>query len=234
MNRKYELLPSGTFGNNVNLYRIRAIRDFSDVKAGDLGGYVKSENNLSHEGNCWIYNSAIVKNGARVINDAKISNYAIVSNGSVVRDNAQVSGSAKIYFSSEICGMAHVYDNARVVTSFIMGESQIYGNSEINRSDVLYNACICGNAKLMCSRVSKDAFIKSNSDFYTQGPIGSRNDYITFYKNDEGEIMVCVGCFNDTLKEFLSEVGKTHGDNKYAKQYLLIASQIEELFKLKE
>ena len=38
------------------LHRIRALRDISsDVKAGDLGGFVEHEGNLSYEdADCWI------------------------------------------------------------------------------------------------------------------------------------------------------------------------------------
>ena len=37
------------------LHRIRALRDVrEDVHAGDLGGFVQSEENLSQEGQCWI------------------------------------------------------------------------------------------------------------------------------------------------------------------------------------
>ena len=31
----------------ITLHRIRAIRDFGDVKAGDLGGWIEREGNLS-------------------------------------------------------------------------------------------------------------------------------------------------------------------------------------------
>ncbi|MDE5977041.1 MAG: hypothetical protein K2G70_01045 [Turicibacter sp.] len=49
MNKKYEMFkekPTDT------LYRIRALRDFGDVKQGDVGGYIEKEENLSHEGYC--------------------------------------------------------------------------------------------------------------------------------------------------------------------------------------
>ena len=42
--KKYELLKNDTikvFGHT--LYRIRALRDFKDVKKGDLGGYIERE-----------------------------------------------------------------------------------------------------------------------------------------------------------------------------------------------
>ena len=39
----------------VPLHRIRVTKDFSDVKAGDFGGLIQDESNLSQEGDCWIY-----------------------------------------------------------------------------------------------------------------------------------------------------------------------------------
>jgi hypothetical protein len=38
------------------LRRIKAIKDFSGVKAGDLGGFIKSEENLSQGGDSLILN----------------------------------------------------------------------------------------------------------------------------------------------------------------------------------
>src|SRR5699024_12780305 len=52
MSKKYELVESSKiiFGN-VILYRIKALVDIPNiVKAGELGGYIESEKNLSHEG----------------------------------------------------------------------------------------------------------------------------------------------------------------------------------------
>lgn len=36
----------------TGLLRIIALKDFSNVKKGDRGGLIKSEYNLSQEGNC--------------------------------------------------------------------------------------------------------------------------------------------------------------------------------------
>ena len=59
MNAKYEITaiahPQYSW-----LHRIRALRDVrEDVRAGDLGGFVQSEENLSQEGSCWIYDNAL-------------------------------------------------------------------------------------------------------------------------------------------------------------------------------
>ena len=69
---KYELIPEG------NLFRIRALKDFGDVKAGDLGGFVESEKNLSHVGDCWISDDAKVFDSTRVSDDARISVHAMI------------------------------------------------------------------------------------------------------------------------------------------------------------
>lgn len=47
---KYKLTDETILYDTIKLYRIEALKDFSDVKAG---GFVQSENNLSQYGNCW-------------------------------------------------------------------------------------------------------------------------------------------------------------------------------------
>ena len=40
-------------GTERTVYRIKALRDFGDVKTGQLGGWIEKESNLSHDGNCF-------------------------------------------------------------------------------------------------------------------------------------------------------------------------------------
>ena len=72
------------------LYRIEALKDFSDVKAGDLGGYIESEDNLSHDGNAWVYDNACVRDNAWVYDNACVRDNAWVYDNACVRDNAWV------------------------------------------------------------------------------------------------------------------------------------------------
>ena len=66
-NDKYELLLDQTIDvQGHKLFRIRALRDFGDVKAGEEGGYIESENNLSTEDDAWVYDNARVFGNARV------------------------------------------------------------------------------------------------------------------------------------------------------------------------
>ena len=58
--KKFELTMDSIKENGTALYRIKALIDFVDVKAGDLGGYVEKEENLSQSGNSWVYGNAHV------------------------------------------------------------------------------------------------------------------------------------------------------------------------------
>lgn len=64
--KKYELTAECKDFLGRKLYRIRALIDFDIVEEGDLGGWIEKEENLSQEGNAWVYDNA------RVYGDAEI------------------------------------------------------------------------------------------------------------------------------------------------------------------
>lgn len=73
--KKYELIKTQSIQHcGVTLYRIKALIDFSDVKAGQVGGYVENEENLSQEGKAWVYDNARVYGEARISGNADIKN----------------------------------------------------------------------------------------------------------------------------------------------------------------
>ena len=74
------------------------------------------------------------------------------------------------------------------------------------------NAQVPGNARVYDIR-----------HVFTAGPIGSRDDFVTFFRDKDCGISVKCGCFSGKLGEFLERVRKTHGDSKYAHEYILIA-----------
>ena len=91
MEKKYKLLENDTITvGDRTLYRIEALLDFVYVKKGDKGGYVESEDNLSHEGNCWVADNALVCTNARV------SGNAYVFGNACILGNAQISGDGMI------------------------------------------------------------------------------------------------------------------------------------------
>ena len=97
--KKYELIDDG----HPTLKRIRALIDIPSINvlAGDLGGLIETENNLSHKGTCWVFTGARVwgedtrvSGGAQVSGeDTWVFNGAQVSGiGTRVSGGAQVSG----------------------------------------------------------------------------------------------------------------------------------------------
>ena len=54
------------------LCRVIALIDFSDVKAGEIGGYVGGEENLSQEDDCWVYENTLVYENAKVSGNALV------------------------------------------------------------------------------------------------------------------------------------------------------------------
>ena len=89
--KKYEMLQDQTIEwCGRTLYRIRALRDFGNVRAGDVGGYIECERNLSQDGNAWVYDDA------RVCGDAWVSDNARVYGNALVCDNARVYGDALV------------------------------------------------------------------------------------------------------------------------------------------
>lgn len=127
--KKYELTDEEIEFNGHILYRIRALKDFGDVQEGDLGGFIESEDNLSHEGNCWIGDEVKVFGNAKVYENAEVTDNALVFG------NAEVYGVAEVYEYASVYGSAKVYDKADVY-----GHAMVFGNAVVKG-----NAEICGN-----------------------------------------------------------------------------------------
>ena len=83
---KYKLTNIQKTINGITLHQIQALKNFGNVKKGDVGGWLETEDNLTHEGNAW------VSDDAQVFGDAVVSGNAWVSGNAVVCGNAQVSG----------------------------------------------------------------------------------------------------------------------------------------------
>lgn len=130
--KKYEFTDDTITVGSAVLRRIKALKNFRNVNAGDLGGYIEKEENLSHDGGAWIF------------------------------------------------GGATVYDNA---------------------------------------------------DYTAIKGFGRGFRTTTFFRQRDKSIGVVCGCFYGTLEEFRKKVKETHGNSKYAKEYLMIADLMETHFK---
>ena len=69
---KYKLTGETTGFRGKILYRIIACKTFGDVHEGELGGWIESYENLSQDGNAWVFDNA------KVLGNAKVSGYAWV------------------------------------------------------------------------------------------------------------------------------------------------------------
>ena len=129
MTKKYELLENDTVNvDNKTLYRIKALKSFGNVTKGDLGGYVQSDDNLSRNGFCWIYDNALVYDNAKVYDNARVSGSAKVYGNTWIYDNARIFGSALVYDNARVYDNALVYDNARV-----SGSAKVYGSAVVTK-----------------------------------------------------------------------------------------------------
>lgn len=102
-NKKYELTNQSIIfchpenKKEIQLYRIIALKDFFNVKKGELGGFVENYYNLSQSGNSWIYDDAKVFYGGMVLDDAKIYNNSLIYDNSTIMERAIVLDNVKIY-----------------------------------------------------------------------------------------------------------------------------------------
>ncbi len=156
MRVKYSLTPLTAVRDGVTVYRIRAERNVGGnrARAGDLGGWVSSEANLSHSGSAWIGPDAWVTGAAVVDGDAYVSGEACVSGRARITGKARVRGQASVTGDAAISG-GSVNGHARV-----SGHARIEGGSVHDRAHVHGNAvCVRGASVGMSGVVSGSAVI---------------------------------------------------------------------------
>ena len=226
--KKYELTDeSRMISEGIVLHRIRAIRDYvvdgRKVKYGELGGFVESYDNLSHDGGAWIDENAYVYGNAKIYGDAqifgesRISGNAIVYGNAVVSEYACVYGNASVYGNAWVHDSSAVYGNARVYgDACVCDHVNVYGDARVhgivNLSD---NAQICG-----------DADIKKGSDYFVAKNVWSSFRWFTYTRSNK---MWKVGCFYGTSDELIAKAYKD--SDVSGKCYEAIVRAQEEIYK---
>lgn len=138
-NQKYEITDIA-HEKYPFLHRIRALRDVGPtVKAGDLGGFVEGEWNLSYEdADSWIAHDAIAANAACVeggallrdqavaCGEARIRGMAMISDDARVEDHAVVDG-ARVELYAKVSAHAVVSGLPHGAFPIISGESVVHG-----------------------------------------------------------------------------------------------------------
>ena len=205
MDKKYKLIKSDIKG----LYRVKALRNFGDVKKGDIGGYVQSEDNLSHEGYCWVHDNAKIYDDARIYGNSEIWDYAVIQDNARIYGNSQISdcavidGNSRIYGDSEIWNYAIIRDNA-----LIYGDSVISGNAFIE-----------GDAEIKTGRHIGYIEEKFKNVLYIQ----CKASLITVYTDMNNIIKCNIGCQKRmTLTDLINRIKEDGGMNEHREEYVRI------------
>ena len=224
--KKYELIPSDIEG----LFRIKALKDFNDVKNGDIGGYVEGEKNLSQDGNCWIYDNARVLVNARVLCNAIIRDNAVVHGEVRIFDNVIVRDNVIIGGEVDICGDAIISSDRDYIVFKNWWSSGRYFTW--TRSNNMWTVgCFYGTGEELIAKAYADSeekgreyekivrYAEGENKHYTQSlektwkPTQKQLDAIelakTFVTDDFGENPT----LTDTLNELLEQLKKLTGED---------------------
>ena len=131
---KYKLTAETRMWGGHELHRIEATESFANVKAGELGGWIESEKNLSQEGNAWVYG------------------------------NAEVYGNAVVYGNAEVCGNARVTFYYKEDFKLGSTDHTVFKNCWSSYRDFFYNAqtrlwsvgCFLGTSEELCRKAYTD------------------------------------------------------------------------------
>lgn len=136
--------------------RVVAVRDFGDVKKGDVGGCVQSYRNLSQKGDCWIYDEAVAEEQTRVYENAKLKGNANMwgwnySNSdepnTLLHGNAVIDGYVN-FSGGEVSGNARVEgdfaDDTWILYTQVEGDARVLPGSELRGCTILSDEIIIG------------------------------------------------------------------------------------------
>lgn len=201
---KYETIEENNF------LRIRALKDFSDVKKGDLGGLIANKNSLSQEGDCWVDFTTLITNESVVKDNVRIKGHVLISGKSEITGNVKINGIVSIYDSI-------ITDNAliesqkfiSIMKSTISNEVKILNRfSNIKREPeiIIINSLLSEKSLIDgCNIIIKDSKIKDNS-------IVASNSYLekSFILNN---VLIENGVIENNLYEQKRIINSTIKDN---------------------
>lgn len=240
MTKKYELTTETKLIDGHKVYRIKALKSFKTiigrrVNKGDLGGWVESEDNLSQDGTCWLFDEAAgYENSRRTGNSVGYDNSRQYGDSqqfgnSQQSDDSRQFGNSCQFGNSWQFGNSEQYDNSRQFgdsrqygdsaqfgNSWQFGNSRQYGNSR-QHSDSRQ----CGDSEQYGnSRQSGDSVQYGNLHHRTGdddgtgnvlciGPCGDSLRTITIQPDNT----IVAGCFHGNFDEFKRAVAEKYGKN---------------------
>lgn len=170
---KYKITGETLSFQSSTLYRIQALKDFDDVKAGDKGGFIEYAENLSQKGNCWIYDDSIAMGSTWVERDAKVRRKSVIYN-SVISESASI-------IESHVFAGSNVYGRTLVLKSRVGGNS-ILDCVQIKNSNIL-------NLKCQKGTIINDSTLTTNSMMWFTGLNMEKNEIIL---GEEKNILITV------------------------------------------
>lgn len=249
--KKYELTSQVVEHNGLVLHRIRALKDFGSIKAGEFGGWIESEENLSQDGTAWIFDeakvygkamvsgNAMVFNNATVYGDTCINNDARIYNNAIVCEKARVFDNARVYGRASVYGKASIYGHATICdTAIVCGNAnvnnyaQIYGGANIyGYAFIRGNAVVHGHAKVYGSvdvyghvDICGDSRVYSKADYIVFKNFWSSERYFTYTRSNN---KWKVGCFYGTGEELIK---KAYADSeKSGREYERVVRYVESI-----
>lgn len=235
---KYEMTEETMSYHGCTLRRIRALIDMLDesgeveIHAGELGGWIESEENLEQDGGCWVCSGAIVCDGARVRENARVCDAAtifgnaLVCEDAVVRDGASVSGDVMISGNALVSGHAAVRGDAWISDDATVSGDAVVCDSAfvLSNATVSSYACVSGNAV-----ITRDAVVTQNDHYLTIGLSEDDDNRITFTRNAAGTIQVRFAYWFESLLSFRDWVERKYGNTKHGK-VLQAAVDLAELY----
>lgn len=179
------------------------------IYEGAVGGWLESENSLSHEGTCWVGLESFVDKNSIIKDNAQIRGRTKVAN-STVRDNTIVKNStikdSAIYcdtISNAIAEDSTISEKA-IVYSAKVRNSSIRGNVFIDTHEKVYNSTVGGQARISNIAQVHYCNISGNAFIYNSAKIIGRPDQILFVGDGAkvyGSVTIQHGNINFNVKE---------------------------------
>lgn len=225
--KKYELTSEIKNHIGHKLHRIKALKDFGYVKAGELGGWVESEKNLSQNETAWIFDEAKVYGNAKIYDCAEVHDNVLIYDDAEVFGHAKISDNAEVFHNAKICDRARVHGYVNVYNDAqIYDEADVCGCVRINGNTVVHEqAKISANINMHGNvDICGDAKIFSEADYIVFKNFWSSGRYFTWTRSNN---MWRVGCFYGTGKELIK---KAYADSeKSGKEYERVVRYVESI-----
>ncbi|MNL91317.1 Bifunctional protein GlmU [compost metagenome] len=206
--------------------RIKSLRAFGNVDAYCLGGFIASEENLSHLGDCWVSKDAIVMDNAIVKGNARVTDNSIIKDNAIIRKEATIRGKSLVSNDAVVSGEAiivdtkvldyvHVSDNSYLENCEVTYSGDVGGRARLKNSIITDRAKLYGNIRLIDTEVAGEVLLRScmhvingkiskSTDYLTIGEYGENSATITFYRTKFNDIFAYVDMGRKTFYGDLS------------------------------